>query len=212
MLKKIKFILRLDYFLYKWKKLNKHNQTIPINIFPIKLVKVGKYSYGPLNVYCFDDKNEKLIIGNFVSIASGVKFILGGNHGGDTISTFPFKVKYLGKKNEAWSKGAIIIEDDVWIGTNSLILSGVRVGKGSIIAAGSVITKDVEPYSVVGGNPAKLIKKRFDDRLIEKLINFNLLKLNEKYVKENIKKIYNNDSVIEIINELSNVNSNEPEI
>lgn len=183
--------LKLILFKLKWKKLNKHNYTTVSKLFDTSLVKVGKKTYGSLEIHSYGNEEEKLEIGNFVSIASGVKFLLGGNHNYDTLSTYPFKVKVLGEKSESYTNGPIIVDDDVWIGTNSLILSGVKIGKGSIIAAGSIVTKDVPPYSIVGGNPAKVIKYRFDKVIIDKLEGIDLYKLNDDIIKENIDLFYN---------------------
>lgn len=177
-------------FKIKWRRLNKHNFTTAVNIFPINKVRVGKMTYGPLNIYSWDNEDEGIIIGNFVSIASGVKFLLGGNHRTDTVSTYPFKVKILGEKTEATTKGKIIIEDDVWIGMDAMILSGVTIGKGAVVAARSVITRDVPPYSIVAGNPAKVIRYRFDKNLIKKLEDIDMEKLDAKFIKENIDYLY----------------------
>ena len=115
-----KYIIKLLIFKKKFKMKNKHNQIIPVNIFDENIVKIGKMSYGPIEVLSWGDKNEHLTIGNYVSIASGCKFILGGNHYYDTFSTYPFKVKVMGDKKEAYTNGPIKIEDDVWIGSNQL--------------------------------------------------------------------------------------------
>lgn len=144
-MKRLKYYFKLIFFKFKWRLKNKINFTTVENIFDLKNVKVGKYSYGKLKIHSYGAINEGLNIGSFVSIASGVEFILGGNHRYDCISTYPFKVNILKHIGESYSKGEIIIEDDVWIGTNAIILSGVVVGKGSIIgdncvvAAGSII-------------------------------------------------------------------------
>lgn len=204
----INFIkLKIKLFLYKniWRKKNKDNFTTIKNSFPLKVATVGKYTYGQLEIYCWDKEKEKLEIGNFVSIASGVKFLLGGNHYIDTVSTYPFKVMVCGEKKEAWSKGKIVVEDDVWIGMGAMVLSGVRVGKGSVIAAGSVVTKSIPPYSIVAGNPARIIKKRFSDKIIEKLMEIDYNNIDLEKVKENIDTIYskvnedNVDNIIKII-------------
>jgi len=194
--------LKLFLFKKKWKRVNKHNFTNPRNVFPIQRVEVGKYSYGPLNVRTWEAENEKLIIGNFVSIAEDVLFILGGNHNIETFSTYPFKVMFQGDKQEAWSKGPIIVEDDVWIGARSLILSGVTIGKGAIIAAGSVVTKNVPPYSIVGGNPAKIIRFRFEDDIIKELLEIDYSKIDKKFVLDNIDHLYNKKSLKVIIDQL----------
>lgn len=109
-------------------------------------------------------------IGSFSSIASNV-VIQEDYHRVDKITTYfmnhnIFKSSFT---KDLYSKGRIIIEEDVWVGSNSVILSGVKIGRGSIVGAGSVVTKDVPPYSIVGGNPAKVIKMRFDDLTIDKI-------------------------------------------
>ncbi len=185
------YYLRLMLFRIRFRLLNKHNYIIPENIFPIDKVRIGKYSYGPLTVYAWGTENEELKIGNFVSIARGVKFILGGNHRLDTISTYPFKKKFMGYKVESLSKGSIIVEDDVWIGMDSLILSNVRIGKGAVVGAGSVVSKDVPPYAIVAGNPARVVRYRFSEDLINKLISIDLVELlDDSFVRANIDLLY----------------------
>lgn len=131
-------------------------------------------------LFNYPEFGDKLIIGKFCQIASGTKFIVGpANHRLDSITTYPFNVfGGLWQENtpEHMSqlpfKGDIVIGNDVWIGRESVIMPGVKIGDGAIIAAYSIVTKDVEPYSVVGGNPAKFIKKRFNDELIDLLLQF----------------------------------------
>ncbi|MEJ5092880.1 CatB-related O-acetyltransferase [Sphingobacterium faecium] len=151
----------------------------------MKNIEIGNYTYGPINVLRWNTLDEGLKIGNFCSIASGVKFILGGNHSIGGISTFPIKFKILGGIKDTLSKGPIVLEDDVWIGSDVIILSGITIGKGCIIAAGSVVTKTFEPYCIVGGNPARIIKKRFDDELISSLNKIDMGVWNEEYIKKN---------------------------
>ncbi len=126
--------------------------------------------------YHFDFISDKLIIGKFCMIASDVKFIMNGaNHLVDAVSTYPFAIF-----GEDWAgamdnktyphKGNIVIGNDVWIGYNATIMAGVKIGDGAIIATNSTVTKDVPPYTIVGGNPAKEIKKRFSDDEIATLL------------------------------------------
>lgn len=190
MINKVKFFIKLIKFKQQWRKKNRHNQTQAKRIFQTEKVSVGKYSYGDLNVYSWGSENEGLEIGNYVSIANDVKFILGGNHRYDTISTYPFKVKFMGEKIEAYSNGKITVCDDVWIGMNSMIMSGITIGRGAVIAAGSVVVKDVPEFSVVGGNPAKIIKYRFNDEIRLKLKQLDLLEIKEEFIISNIDQIY----------------------
>lgn len=186
----IKEIIKLYFFKKKWNKIHKDSGIIPMNIFPIKLVDVGKYSYGELNIVTFNEKT-KLKIGNFVSIAQHVSFLLDVEHPLDHISTYPFKVKILKtKKFEAFSKGDIIVDDDVWIGYGAIIMSGVHIGQGAVIAAGAVVTKNVPPYAIVGGVPAKIIKYRFDENTINKLLKIVFSKMTKDFIDKNIDILY----------------------
>lgn len=188
---KIKNIFEVHYCKKKWRNLNKHNNTWIEKKFDLSKVEVGHYTYGPLDVYEFGTKNEKLIIRNYVSIAKDVKFILGGNHRYDTISTYPFKKKFCEEhQDEAYSNGPIVVNDDSWIGINSIIMSGVTIGKGAVIAAGSVVTKDVPEYAIVGGNPAKIIKYRFEDELRKQISDFDLLSIDIESIKSNVDLMY----------------------
>lgn len=186
-------------------KKNKDNYTVPQNIFEAELVEVGKASYGDLNIISFAN-NAKLIIGTFVSIAQEVSFILDAEHYTNHLSTYPFKVKYLGiEKQEAFSKGNIVVEDDVWIGYRSTIMSGVHIGKGAIIAAESLVTKDVPAYAIVGGVPAKVIKYRFDNSICNILKKIDLSKLNKVFVEQNLEALYKQIETEQIASEISNL-------
>lgn len=125
--------------------------------------------------YAFDFIDDRLVIGKFCSIAHGASFVLnGGNHFADRLSSYPFPIF-----GDSWgtpdpgpwpNKGGITIGHDVWIGWDATILPGVRVGHGAIIAAKAVVTSDVEPYTIVGGNPAKPIRKRLPEADIARLL------------------------------------------
>jgi virginiamycin A acetyltransferase len=121
--------------------------------------------------------HDRLVIGKFCSIACGAKFIMNGaNHRLDALSTYPFPVLAAAWNDatpvtEAWTnKGDITIGNDVWIGFEAVILAGVTIGDGAVVGARAVVTKDVPPYGIVGGVPAKIIRKRFDDATIERLL------------------------------------------
>ncbi|OQW92808.1 MAG: hypothetical protein BWK78_00555 [Thiotrichaceae bacterium IS1] len=120
------------------------------------------------------DDGATLSIGAFTSIATGVQILLGGEHRIDWVTTFAFNNIWKEAENVVGhyskTKGDVLIGNDVWIGTEVIILSGVTIGDGAVIGAGSVVAKDVPPYAVVVGNPAKVIKKRFDDETIQKLL------------------------------------------
>lgn len=184
--------LKLYFLRRKYRHYNAHNETYIANFCDISRINVGKKTYGTLHVVDFTPEDVKLVIGSYCSIAGGVQFLLGGEHQINSISTYPFKVKVFGYKSEAGTKGCIIVKDDVWIGSNAIICSGVTIGQGAIIAAGAVVTKDVEPYAIVGGNPAKVIKYRFDEEIRKKLLGIDIVKLFDGFVKDDISFIYQN--------------------
>lgn len=154
------------------------------NIIKNPNIVVGDYTYydDPVDVhnfeknvlYHFDFIGDKLIIGNFCQIATGVKFLMnGGNHDLDGYSSYPFVIFQSYWSQVPFipnSKKDTIIGNDVWIGYNATIMPGVCIGDGAIIATGAVVTRDVAPYEIVGGNPAQLIRKRFDEETIKFLL------------------------------------------
>jgi len=177
-------------YLKEYRLRNSHNMTQISGEPDLDKIQIGKKTYGVISVIDHSDIDVKLIIGSYCSIAPEVKFLLAGEHNINTISTYPFKVRNFGYSYEAGSKGNIVVKDDVWIGTRATICSGVTIGQGAIIAAGAVVTKDVEAYSIVGGNPAKHIKYRFDSKIREKLLNIDIVKLFDGFNKCNEDMIY----------------------
>ncbi|HEY9702139.1 MAG TPA: Vat family streptogramin A O-acetyltransferase [Allocoleopsis sp.] len=157
-------------------------------------------------LYHFPFIGDKLIIGKFCALAKGVKFIMNGaNHNMSGFSTYPFGIfgngweKVAAQIEKTPYKGDTIVGNDVWIGYESVIMPGVKIGDGAIIAAKSVVVNDVDPYTIVGGNPAKLIRQRFDDLVIIKLLeiawwNWDIIKITrnlEKIVSADIKSLSN---------------------
>ena len=154
------------------------------NIITNPNIIIGDYTYydDPDDVnnfmknvlYHFDFIGDKLIIGKFCQIATNVRFIMnGGNHTLTGFSTFPFAAfgnEWSDVPLKSESKGDTFIGNDVWIGNSATIMPGIHIGDGAIIASSSVVTKNVEPYSIVGGNPAKLIRHRFDEKTIQALL------------------------------------------
>lgn len=191
-----------------WRLLNPHNRTIANTIFDLSLVEVGKGSYGHLNVHSYGNINEKLIIGNYCSIAGGVHFILSGGHEYTRFSTFPFSVYYGERPVDATGKGAIIIQDDVWIGYGAIVLSGVTIGKGAVIAAGSIVTKDVPKYSIWIGN--KVYGYRFSDSIIKKLNSIDYNCVDPTLIANNpiLSQSINEDNIDMILEVLQNKDSN----
>ncbi|WKK82278.1 CatB-related O-acetyltransferase [Marivirga arenosa] len=148
--------------------------------------------------YLFDFVGDKLIIGKFCMIASDVKFIMNGaNHLTDSLSTYPFAIFGRGWENAMQGKsyphkGDINIGNDVWIGYNATIMAGVNIGDGAIIATNSTVTKDVAPYTIVGGNPATEIKKRFPEDVITKLLELKWWNWDIEKITKNVQNLTGN--------------------
>lgn len=178
-------------FCDEWKKRNPNNRTVLVKDTRMDAIIVGDGSYGPLDVENAGNGDVKLIIGKYCSIGPCVHFILASEHPYKNLSTYPWRVMMgLIPPIEAKSKGDIIIDDDVWIGLGAIINSGVHIGRGAIVASGAVVVHDVEPYSIVGGNPAKHIKYRFDKEVRDKLMNFDFSVLNRENIITNIDLLY----------------------
>ena len=145
--------------------------------------------------YHFDFTGDKLIIGKFCMIASDVTFIMNGaNHLTDAVSTYPFAIFGADWQNAMDGKtypykGDLVIGNDVWIGYKTTIMAGVTIGDGAIIASNSVVTKDVEPYSIIGGNPAKLIRKRFPEDKINQLLESEWWNWEIEKITENVEHL-----------------------
>lgn len=134
--------------------------------------EVGTGTYGIPEVFEFGDETI-LRVGSYTSIAAGVRILLGGEHRTDWLTTYPFPAMMAGLediKDYAPSKGDVVIGSDCWICADAMILSGVTIGHGAIVAAGAVVTRDVAPFAVVGGNPGKFIRWRFDEELRQRLL------------------------------------------
>lgn len=169
----------------QWHRINEHNFTdleYWRNI-PLSKIRIGNFTYGHLNIIGFCNPREELIIGSFCSIARDVVFLLGGEHNYKLITTYPFKNKFF-NKDEALTKGSIIVDDDVWIGYRATILSGVHIGQGAVIGAGSTVSKDIPPYAIYGGN--RIIKYRFNKETIKKLLYFDYSSVNKEEFINNI--------------------------
>ena len=148
-------------------------------------------------LYLFDFIGDKLIIGNFCQIATRVTFIMNGaNHDFEGFSSYPFKVfgsSWADAKLEGKNKGNTIIGNDVWLGYKATILPGITIGDGAIIGANSVVTKDVEPYTIVGGNSAKELRKRFDPETIQLLLKLQWWNWDLKDITDNLDLITSGD-------------------
>jgi acetyltransferase-like isoleucine patch superfamily enzyme len=154
-------------------------------------VQIGRFTYGLEGLTVREwGEGASLTIGAFCSVAEGAQIFLGGNHRADWITTYPFGHIYqdqLGVDAPAGhpaTNGTVVIGNCVWIGSNATIMSGVSISDGAIIAANATVTKNVGPYEIVGGNPAKLIRKRFEDTIIEKLLELAWWDLSTEQVQE----------------------------
>lgn len=185
-------------------------QTVYLkNVVTNPNIEVGEYTMyndfvnDPANfeknnvLYHYPINHDKLKIGKFCSVACGAKFLFNSaNHAMASLSTYPFPLFFeewgLEKKDVAKSwdnKGHIIIGNDVWIGYEAVILAGVTIGDGAIIGTRAVVTKDVPPYTVVGGIPAKPIKKRFDDKIISDLLEIQWWNWSNEKITQNMEAI-----------------------
>lgn len=171
---------------------------------------IGDYTYfddrnnGPekfeeCNVlYNYDFSKVKLVIGKFCAIAAETRFIMTGDHKLDAISTYPFPIFQHGWEAafdifDLPVKGDIIVGNDVWFGYDALIKGGVTIGDGAIIATRAVVVKDVPPYAIVAGNPARVVKMRFDDKTIERLLCIAWWDWNIEKINKNLTLICNLD-------------------
>lgn len=180
------------------------------NFIKASNIIVGDYTYfddrryGPekfeeYNVlYNYDFSKVKLTIGKFCAIAAETRLIMTGDHKLDAITTYPFPIFGQGWESafnvyDLPVKGDIVVGNDVWFGYDSLIMNGVTIGSGAIVAARAVVVKDVPPYSIVAGNPAKVVKMRFDDATIERLLQIAWWDWNIEKINTNLSLLCNLD-------------------
>lgn len=178
-------------------------------------IHVGEFSYchnfeiledyaSYLAPYLFPLSKDSLIIGKFVQIAHGVRFITSSaNHKMSGFSTYPFNTFMMTPRTtseditamfeDAQNRGDTVVGNDVWIGMNAMIMPGVKIGDGAIIGANSVVTKDIEPYTIVAGNPAKQVKERFDEHTIKTLLDIKWWDWDIQKIEDNIQAITGGD-------------------
>jgi len=156
--------------------------------------QIGRGTYGDLEVFSWGE-GTTLTMGSYTSVAAGVKVFLGGEHRIDWVTTYPFNVlseaakQYTGHPK---TKGDVEIGSDVWIGTEALILSGVTIGDGAVIGARAVVARDVPPYAVVAGNPARLVKFRFEQTVIDQLLAQQWWNWSETQIQKAMSDLLNN--------------------
>lgn len=160
-----------------------------------ELYEVGVGTYGEPTILHWGEPIT-LKVGSYCSIAGGVKIFLGGSHRTDWITTYPFSIFRESAKHITWypdPKGDVIIGNDVWIGEDAVILTGVNIGNGVVIGASSVVASDVPPYSIVAGNPAKVIKMRFEEDAISILQSLKWWEWDDKKLDAAMVYILNED-------------------
>lgn len=144
--------------------------------------------------------DELILIGNFSGLAEGVKIFGGVEHYANNVAAYPLKILYFHKfhetKRDVYTKGPTIIGNDVLIMYNAMVLSGVTIGDGAIVGAGAVVTKDVPPYAIVAGNPAKIIKYRFSEEQIKALLKIRWWDWSDNQIKEFEEYFYDIDTFI----------------
>ncbi len=156
---------------------------------------IGKWSYGSPKIRSWGE-GASLRIGAFCSIADGVKIYLGGEHRMDWVTTFPFSVLWesaRGIEGHPATKGDVIIGNDVWIGADCTILSGVTIGDGAVVGARAVVAHDIPPYAIVTGNPAQILRKRFDDQTIDRLLQAKWWTWKDDRIEKALPMLLNND-------------------
>ena len=172
------------------------------------LLEVGKYTYGATEIKIdhYKGSESKVTVGSFCSIAKNVRIITGGIHPPDWVALFPFRIVWglPGAITDGTpaTKGPVTIENDVWIGTDVTILSGVTIGSGAIVLAGAVVTKNIQPYSIAGGVPAKVVGKRFTENEIEQLLKIQWWNWPEEKIREAVPLLSGN-AINEFINKYS---------
>jgi acetyltransferase-like isoleucine patch superfamily enzyme len=158
----------------------------------------GKHSYGgDVKIQVWSRQNAIVRTGSYCSLGANVRFIIDGNHKLDTFSTYPFQRVFPNIEPTNYGKEDPTLGSDVWIGNDVVVYSGVRIGDGAVVAGQSVVTKSVPPYAIVGGNPAKLIRYRFDEKTIEGLLDVKWWDLPETFIQTQLIPV--KDDITEVI-------------
>ena len=162
------------------------------------MLVVGRHSYTPPScVRVFAGDSARVRIGDYCSLATGVEIMPGGNHRTDTVTTYNMRQRLVPdnreRVGEPWSKGDVEIGSDVWIGRGSKILGGVAIGDGAVVAAWSVVTKSIPPYTIVAGVPARPVRQRFSAEIVERLLRIRWWEWEDAVVLERIDELTGDD-------------------
>lgn len=187
-----RFLSRLKSFMIK----SKPERTLS-ELYPQYDFGRGTYCRGAPKLKVLSwHKDERLRVGNFCSIAVDTTIILGGNHRPDWVTTYPFNKLWeagAGIDGSPRSKGDVIIGNDVWIGHGATILSGVTIHDGAVIGANAVVSNDVPAYAIVVGNPARIVKRRFDEDIINRLLEVEWWNGSDEQISEMIPSLLSNN-------------------
>lgn len=162
------------------------------------MLVLGSHSYiPPACVQVLAGDSARVIIGKWCSLASDVQIIPGGNHRMDTVTTYPIQRRFglqgMEQAGQPWSKGDVVIGNDVWIGRGAKILGGITIGDGAVVAAWSVVTKSVPPYTLVAGVPARAVRQRFSQEIAESLLRIRWWDWEDTVVLERVADLTSND-------------------
>jgi acetyltransferase-like isoleucine patch superfamily enzyme len=195
-----------------WREFHQKRFEIAMGVPTVsEVLTVGDFTYGKEHLeVLFRDSGAKVEIGKFCSIARGVRIILGGHHRHDWVTTYPFGEVFQNvfgvnsTGNQHRSKGSVIIGNDVWIGLGVTIMPGVNVGDGAVIAANAHVTSDVPPYAIVGGNPSRFIRFRFDKEVIYKLTTIRWWDFSVEQINKN-QSLFLREPTLEILEMLQEI-------
>ena len=200
-----------------WRYISKKSRTVTIlyTVNELKkrgLLEIGEHTYGTPIINRYNGSDAKVTIGKFCSIAPNVRIITGGIHPTDRIALYPYRIKWQlpGALEDGMPKtnGPINIGHDVWLCTGATILSGVTIGHGSVISANALVSKDVPPYSIVVGNPGKIVRRRFSEDEIVRLLELKWWDWPKNKIITNI-DILNGTSVDALFEHLNEKNQNK---
>ncbi|HEX2674550.1 MAG TPA: CatB-related O-acetyltransferase [Polyangiaceae bacterium] len=159
----------------------------------VGLLEIGRFTYGTPTVLAFGPNPPRLRIGSFCSISDNVEILMNGDHRTDWVSTYPFRLQLampgVFEDGHPSSRGPVTIGNDVWLARGALILSGVTIGDGAVVGARAVVTRDVAPYSIVVGNPARHARYRFDEDAIRRLTRLRWWDWPESKIRDHIPRL-----------------------